>query len=201
LTLTQLRNGFLSKDASIAAGVLLALIIWSLNRLVDGVTGTAAIEYSQSVSTDKTVADGSRQMFELAIANLSRDTAVQNLTVTVAAPNNNPEFVEGTARCIFPAPQWVDDSQCDGHNTGVVFQAPWVLPGNQVVIRVDYTGTNSDSKPVTRIKADGLQSAKLRMLTPGLETWLIRHQTALLVATLCFATGFYVLTVGAGIAR
>ena len=41
----------LSKDHSVATGLLIALAVWTLTRLVDGVTGTGTIEYDTQYST------------------------------------------------------------------------------------------------------------------------------------------------------
>ena len=193
--------GMLSKEKSLATGVLLALILWTVTRLVDVVTGNLTIEYDVRY-TPAVFADGRKgTKIEVTLTNLSNDTAVSELQVAIVGPT---EMVFTNARadasCAFQAPSWGDEPQCDPHHDGIAFTAPMVVPGTEVVLSTLYTvPAGSGARPTVRIKPG--TEKEFRLVKPGFRTRIARHETELLLGLLGLAIVVFVVSVAAGISK
>ena len=81
---------------------------------------------------------------------------------------------------------------------GFFFTAPTLVAGSRAWFAGTYRGSLEErSRPVLRIKAGSTD--KLRLLPSGIETFLVRNETALLLSLLGIALVLLVLSVGAGI--
>src|SRR2546421_9787577 len=71
----RLLAGLLGKDQSVATGLLIGIIIWTLTRLGDAVTRSGSIEYAVKYSR-ATIANGTAgNKMENRLTHPSRDTA------------------------------------------------------------------------------------------------------------------------------
>ena len=78
-------NGLLSKDKSLATGLILGFMAWTLMRLVDGIAANGTIEYDIA-NNPATLADGRPgYVVRVTLTNLSADTALTNLKASIAA--------------------------------------------------------------------------------------------------------------------
>ena len=200
--MTRVRSffrGFLSKDTSFATGIVLALLGWTLARLVDGITANSTIEY-EITHQAATLADG-RAGFSthVVLTNLSADTAFTNLHAALSSPANDIVFSthQGDSQCAFESPGGIGDPVCKAYSTGYDFQAPMFLAGKSMEFSVRYLiPAGSKSRPVLRIQPD---STTFRLVEPGFQTFVARNQTIILLGILLIACVLLFLSVAAGI--
>lgn len=194
-------RGLLSKDNSFATGLLLGLLVWTFTRIADGITGSGTIEYDVTYAAT-TLKDGrAGALVSVVLTNLSHDTAVQNLEVTISDPLATTEFIPGEEHCAYPPPTWAQDAKCEAFPTGLNFYAPWLVPGNQVSLAIKYVGSLEPGKrPIVRIRPSDTDT-KLRVIEPGFETWVARHEMGVLFAILIVASLLLMASVAAGITR
>jgi hypothetical protein len=180
----RLIAGLLSDKQSVATGLMIALMVWTLTRLVDGILSTGTIEY-RTVYSSATLANGTAgNKIEVTLTNLSRDTTVNGLKVVVHDPYGKTTF-SGDPRdvnCAFEPPAWADDAKCEGSTDGMSFETPMVVPGTFVRLAIKYTQSGATHQPVVRIRPQ--PDSKLQLVTPGLQTYVARHEVALLLALL-----------------
>ena len=191
--------GMLSKEKSLATGILLALIVWTLTRLVDVVTGSLTIEYAVRYAPAILATGHAGEEIKVTLTDLSNDAAVSNVQVVIAGPPDM-QFTDqqSDATCEFQAPSWGDSPTCDPHKDGIAFTAPMLIPGKSVVIGTRYTlAPNSSSKPIVRIKPG--DETKFRLVEPGVRTIIARHETALLLTLLGVSIVVFLISVAAGI--
>lgn len=193
--------GLLSKDKSLAVTLLIGLIAWTLVRLIDGIAASGTIEYATTIRR-ATLHDGrDGQLIEVRLENLSRDTAMKNLRVSVSDPTGRLEFgVHPSDRaCSFQAPAWGENPLCDAYANGLSFAAPMLIPGTSARLAIKYAhrGKDAGAAPVVRIGPDG--STKVRLIEPGIETFLVRHETALLLTLLIVAAVLFIVGTAAGL--
>jgi hypothetical protein len=181
----RLLAGLLSKDQSIATGIVLALIVWTLTRLVDGVTNAGTIEYNTEVKP-ATLADGRMgSVMVVTLSNLSRDTPLMNLQASISDPSGKVAFSTDARdrACAFEPPAWGENPTCDPYSTGFDFMAPMLVPGTQARFGIKYTIPSKERvEPVVRVKPDG--KTTFRLIKPGIETFIVRHETGLLLTLL-----------------
>lgn len=192
--------GLLGERHSIATGLLIALILWTLTRLVNEITGSGTLEYDVQIS-DTELADGSAgQKVEVTITNLSHDTVITNLQASISGSQQLTFSSNRTDRnCAFAPPAWGENPVCDGYATGLNFAAPMLVPGTHARFAIKYRRVaGSADKPIVRIKPDG--ASNVRLVEPGVETFLARHETKLLLALLFVAAILFFVSVRAGLA-
>lgn len=194
-------NGLLSKDKSLATGLILAFMAWTLMRLVDGIAANGTIEYDID-NSPATLADGrAGYVTRVTLTNLSADTALTDLRASIAAPTADLVFsVDPKDRsCAFEPPGWGGQPTCDAFASGFDFLAPMIVAGTHVKFEVKYTrpGT-STTEPIVRIKPS---TTKFRLIEPGFSTFVTRHQVAILVAMLLLALITLFLSVAAGVSE
>jgi hypothetical protein len=194
-------NGLLSKDKSLATGLILGFMAWTLMRLVDGITANGTIEYDIS-NSPATLADGRPgYLVRVTLTNLSADTALINLRASIAASTADIVFsVDPKDRsCAFEPPGWGGQPTCDAFASGFDFLAPMIVAGTQVEFEVKYTRPDSASAlPIVRIKPE---TTKFRLVEPGFSTFVARNQVGILLTLLLLALVTLFLSVAAGVPK
>jgi hypothetical protein len=189
--------GLLSREHSVATGLLIALTVWTLTRLVDGITGSSTVEYDVRYTTTA-LADGERvSRVEVTLTNLADDETLTGLTAAVSDPRLKAVFIQ-PPECRFAPPSWVERAECrvTGPKEGFLFTAPTLVSGSRAWFAVNYRGSVEEpGRPVVRIKA----GEKLRLVTPGIVTFIVRNESALLLSLLGLTLILLVLSVGVGI--
>lgn len=193
--------GLLAKDQSFGTGILLALLVWTLTRVVNEVVGPATIEYAVSYSPIQLDGGGEGAMVVADLTNLSQDSPVRGLAVSVNDLSGQTEFLPDEAQCTFPPPMWIDGASCKAYSNGLSLIAPTLDPGISVRLAAKYRGAIEEGKrPLVRIKAsDG--TAKLRMVTPGFQTWLARHEMWVLTGLLVLVGLALATSIAAGVRK
>jgi len=195
----KLMRGLGAKDHSFATGLLLALLVWTLTRIVNGVASSGTIEYDIAYSPS-VLADGRNgTLVSVTLTNLSRETSIRNLAVVISDPAGKIEFVPAEKRCAYPPPAWVEGASCEAYPNGLSFFAPWLVPGNEVRMAIKYaeSGEKAD-RPVVRIRPSDTDT-KIRLVEPGFQTWVTRNETCILLWFALFTFIFLVLSIAAGI--
>jgi hypothetical protein len=192
--------GLLSEKQSIATGLLIGLIVWTMTRLVNGVTASGTIEYA-TVYSPTTLADGqSATKIDVTLTNLSRDTTVTHLQVSINDPYLKTTFSTDRrdSNCAFEPPAWAADATCEPHNVGMTFEAPMLVPGTYVRVGIKYTqAPDATHRPIVRIQPDA--ESKCQLVEPGLQTFVARHETALLLGLLGITFLLFCISVAAGV--
>jgi hypothetical protein len=182
--------GLLRKEQSISTGLFIGLLIWTVTRLVDGITGSGTIEYHTAYSETTLASGRPATKIDVTLTNLSTDTAVSNLQASISDPDPRTVFsvAPNDSRCAYEPPAWVDTDKavCAAHTAGMAFTAPMLVPGTSVRFGIKFTqASDAVDWPIVRIKPDG--AAKFQLIEPGLQTFVTRHEPALLVALLAIA--------------
>jgi hypothetical protein len=194
-------NGLLSKDKSLATGLILGFMAWTLMRLVDGIAANGTIEYDIA-NHPATLADGrSGYVVRVMLTNLSADTALTNLKASIAASTSDIVFSADPKdrSCAFEPPGWGGQPTCDAFASGFDFLAPMIVAGTHVQFEVKYTRPDGNSAlPIVRIKPE---TTKFRLVEPGFSTFVARNQVGLLLALLMLALVMFFLSVAAGVPK
>lgn len=194
-------NGLLSKDKSLATGLILGFMAWTLMRLVDGIASNGTIEYD-IVNRPATLADGrAGHVIHVTLTNLSADTALIHLEASIAAPTADIVFSADPRdrSCAFEPPGWGGQPRCDAFASGFDFMAPMIVAGTHVEFEVKYTRPDgSSAEPIVRIKPE---TTKFRLVEPGFSTFVARNQVGLLLALLAIALVMFFLSVAAGVPK
>ena len=192
-------NGLLSKDKSLATGLILGFMAWTLLRLVDNIAANGTIEYAIA-NSPATLADGrSGYLIRVTLTNLSADTALTNLRASIAAPNPGIVFSDNPrdASCAFEPPGWGGAPTCEGVASGFDFLAPMIVAGTYAQFEIKYTRpAGATDLPVVRIKPE---TTKFRLVEPGFSTFETRYQVGILVTLLLLAMVTLFLSVAAGV--
>jgi hypothetical protein len=192
----------LSDKQSIATGLMIALIVWTVTRLVDGITNSGTIEYD-TVYTDTTLANGQpAKRIEVTLTNLSSDTAVSKLRVAISDPYRKTIFSteRGDSSCAFEPPAWANDAICDSHDIGMTFEAPMLVPGTSARIAMKYTQSNdATQRPIVRIRPEA--TGKFQLVEPGVRTFVARYEAAVLLSLLCFTFVLFIISLAAGMPK
>jgi len=194
-------NGLLSKDKSLATGLILGFMAWTLMRLVDGIAANGTIEYDIA-NKAATLADGRPgHVVRVTLTNLSADTALTNLRASIAAPTADVVFSTDPRdrSCAFEPPGWGGQPTCDAFDSGFDFLAPMIVAGTHVQFEVKYTSPEGASAvPIVRIRPE---TTKFRLVEPGLSTFVARNQVGLLLALLVLALVMFFVSVAAGVPK
>jgi hypothetical protein len=191
-------GGLARKEHSLATSALIGLIIWTLTRLVNSIATSGTIEYDIDISSD-TLRDGTAaSLIEVELTNLSTDTTkVTDLKVVIADPDNKTIFstAKGDSHCAYESYVWVgSEAECDPHPDGMMFVAPLLLPGTSVRAGIKFTQrADATHDPIVRI-GPGVTS-EVRFVESGVQTFVARHEAALLLTLLAIALFFFVLSV------
>jgi hypothetical protein len=195
----RLLTGLLGKDQSIATGLLIGLIIWTLTRLVDGVTTSGSIEYSTKYSSASLANGAQGERMDVRLTNLSRDTAIPDLQAVISDPNEKTNFsvAQKDSECVFEPPAWADKAVCDPHPIGLNFSEPLLVPGTYVQISIKYTqAAGAVNRPIVRINPSG--TIKVQLIQPGIQTFVVRHEVLLLIGLLAATLTLFGFSVAAG---
>lgn len=198
--LARLAAGLLSREHSVATGLLIALTVWTLTRLVDDVTGSSTVEYDAQYMPATLPSGEAVSKVEVTLTNLSSDETITDLSAALSDPRLKAVFIE-PAQCRFAPPSWVDQATCDlSPREGLLFTAPALVSGSRAWFAVYYRGSIEEkARPVLRIKTGG--ASKLRLMTPGVVTFIVRHESGILLSLLGVTVILLVLSVGAGIEK
>jgi hypothetical protein len=194
-------NGLLSKDKSLATGLILGFMAWTLMRLVDGIASNGTIEYDIA-NSPATLADGRPgYVVRVTLTNLSADTALTNLKASIAASTAGIVFSTDPKdrSCAFEPPGWGGQPTCDAFASGFDFLAPMIVAGTQVEFEVKYARAEDTTElPIVRIRPE---TTKFRLVEPGFSTFVARNQVGLLLALLMLALVMFFLSVAAGVPK
>ena len=194
-------NGLLSKDKSLATGLVLGFMVWTLMRLVDGIAANGTIEFD-IVNDPATLADGrAGHVVRVTLTNLSADTALTNLRASIAAPTESVVFSADPRdrSCAFEPPGWGGQPTCNAFTSGFDFVAPMIVAGTHVQFEVKYTrAEGSSALPIVRIRPE---TTKFRLVEPGFSTFVARNQVGLLLTLLMLALVLFFLSVAAGVPK
>jgi hypothetical protein len=194
----QFFRGLREKDQSIASGLLIGLILWTLTHLVDSVTSNGSIEYAVAYS-NSALKDGTHvYQMEVEVTNLSSDTPVPNLEVSIQNPgaDHQAKFYPAETVCKFEPPSWVGSSLCDSHDDGGDLIVPLLVPGTSVRMAMKYLGSISPTeRPIVRIRPGTVSN--FRLITPGPATFITRYETYLLLGILLVSVALFVISVSA----
>jgi hypothetical protein len=197
----RLRAALASDKQSVATGLVIGLIIWSLTRLVDTVTGSPTIEYDTQISPT-VLADGSAgYKVDVTLTNLSHDTVIRNLRASVYGSkhlrfSSNPD----DRKCAYGLPVWIQEPTCEAFSIGMNFSAQMLLPNTYVKFGVKYTrDAGSADEPLVRIGPEG--ESNLRLVERGLETLIVRHETGLLLGMIGLALAMLAASLVASVGR
>lgn len=185
----RLVRGLLRKEQSVATGLLIGLIIWTVTRLVDGIAASGTIEYDTDFSATALNNGKPAWLMSVVLTNLSTDTPVTNLEVSIADPYLKTDFSTDRAEsyCSYEPPAWVGNAAvCEPHRDGMAFTAPMLVPGTSVRVSTMFTqAADATHRPIVRIKPDG--SSKVQLVEPGVQTFVARHEAGLLIGLLSAA--------------
>jgi hypothetical protein len=197
--LGRVARGLREKDQSIATGLLIGLIIWTLTHLVDSVTSNGTIEYATAY-TNATLKDGTHvYQIEVDVSNLSSDTPIPDLEVSIQnpGPDNQATFYPAETSCKFQPPSWVGSALCDSHDDGGDLMVPLLVPGTSVSMAMKYLGSiEPAARPIVRIRPGTVSN--FRLITPGPATFITRYETDLLLGILLLAVLLFVISVTGG---
>ncbi len=198
----RILSGLFSEKKSIATALMIGLLLWTLTRLADDVTGSGTIEY-ETVYKPATLKSGQpgKQM-EVTLTNLSKDTAINGLQATIHDPRGQTTFSADPddSNCVYQAPAWAEDGNCAPNPISMEFETPLLVPGTYVSVAIKYTQKpGATHEPIIRIRPK--DTTKFQLLEPGLRTFVARHEQALLVGLLVIVAGLFLLSLGAGISE
>jgi len=197
--LKRFLRGLFSKDHSFATGLLLALVIWTLTRIVDGVSHSTTVEYDISVAPDQLKDGRVAETMSITLSNLSTEAAVRDLQVAIS-PAGGTTFVDGEATCAFQSPAWGADAVCDARKDGANFRLPMLVPGTKARLTVRYLpGSEPGEKAAVMIRPSD-SDAKMRLVKPGFETFVTQHQIAILLTLLALGAALLFGSIAAGLA-
>ena len=194
-------QAMLSKDHSFGTGIVLALLVWTLGRLVDSITGGSVLEY-EIVTGPAALVDGQPvTQLGLTMTNLSRDTIFKNIRVTIYGADDKTQFVVGSQGCVYVPPAPVGDpsrAPCYIDASGFSFGVETFVPATTVHASVKYSGPTGDGgRPIVRIRPD--PDAKIRVVEASLATWLAKRELWCLLGLLLVAVALLVASVRAGV--
>jgi hypothetical protein len=194
----KLGTGALSKEKSLATGVVLAFIAWTLTRLVDGITAYNTLEYDVT-QKPSSLADGrAGYTYQVLFTNLAGETTLKSLRATVSGSADITfSDVASDHSCAVQPPAW-GRVECEAFPAGFKFTAPPLVAGTFAGMEVKYTrAAGSSDVPVLRILL--AEGQDFRLVEAGLATRAVRHQTGILITFLAVATLSLLLSLVAGV--
>jgi hypothetical protein len=200
MSIQRITAGLFSEKKSIATALLIGLLLWTLTRLADDVTGSGTIEY-KTVYSPATLNNGTKgKQIEVILTNLSKDTAINGLQATIHDPKGMTTFSDKPedSFCVYEAPAWAEDGNCAPNPISMEFETPLLVPGTYVSVAIKYTQKpGATHEPIIRIRPK--DTTKFQLIEPGLRTFVARHEQALLVGLLVIVAGLFFLSLSIGI--
>jgi hypothetical protein len=200
MSIQRISAGLFSEKKSIATALLIGLLLWTLTRLADDVTGSGTIEY-KTVYSPATLNNGTNgKQIEVILTNLSKDTAINGLQATIHDPKGMTTFSDKPedSFCVYEAPAWAEDGNCAPNPISMEFETPLLVPGTYVSVAIKYTQKpGATHEPIIRIRPK--DTTKFQLIEPGLRTFVARHEQALLVGLLVIVAGLFFLSLSIGI--
>lgn len=200
MSIQRISSGLFSEKKSIATALLIGLLLWTLTRLADDVTGSGTIEY-KTVYSPATLNNGTKgKQIEVILTNLSKDTAINGLQATIHDPKGMTTFSDKPedSFCVYEAPAWAEDGNCAPNPISMEFETPLLVPGTYVSVAIKYTQKpGATHEPIIRIRPK--DTTKFQLIEPGLRTFVARHEQALLVGLLVIVAGLFFLSLSIGI--
>jgi hypothetical protein len=200
MSIQRISAGLFSEKKSIATALLIGLLLWTLTRLADDVTGSGTIEY-KTVYSPATLNNGTKgKQIEVILTNLSKDTAINGLQATIHDPKGMTTFSDKPedSFCVYEAPAWAEDGNCAPNPISMEFETPLLVPGTYVSVAIKYTQKpGATHEPIIRIRPK--DTTKFQLIEPGLRTFVARHEQALLVGLLVIVAGLFLLSLSIGI--
>lgn len=198
---SRLTDGLLSKDRSLVTGLVLGMAVWTLTRLADGVLDHATIERAERYVHDVSAKGATTSRFEVDLTNLSRAQRITDLHVVVTDPEGTANFLSGPPPpCAIEAPSPAGAECYVEPNTGLSFKAQVLLPGTRARIALHYQKPGAAQAPL-RMRLQPGAPQDVRVLEPGIETFVARHQTVLLLSLLGATFLLLIVSVAAGTSR
>src|SRR5262245_18703686 len=198
MTIKGMLAGFLAEKQSVGTGVILALIAWTLTRLVDGITGSGTIEYDVSFAPATLASGEPGDRIEVELSNLSKDISVTKLRAVISDPRGATTFgkASGDYECAYEPPAWASDGTCQPDERGMTFEAPMLVPGTHARVAVKYTQVGGTThRPIVRIRpGDG---SNFQLVGPGLRTFIVRHEVTILMVLLASSVVLLFMSVSA----
>lgn len=196
----RVRTNASSKDRSLATGVALGFMAWTLMRLVDSISAYDTIEYAIT-NKPTTLADGRAGfVYQVKLTNLAGDTTVEGMKATVASVTADIEFSMSAEdhRCPVQPPAGGKVVECEPHVGGFNFYAPPLLAGTYAGLEVKYTRPAESSEiPYLRIVLS--EGQNFRLVKAGIATIIVRNQTGILIAFLILAVVSLLMSLAAGV--
>ena len=193
---SSLVSGWRSTDQSLGTGLVIGLFIWTLTHLIDTVTGNGTVEYAVEY-LNATRSNGQHAyQISVRVTNLSRDIPVPNLEVSIQNPHSDHQavFYADDTVCGYEPPSWAGDAKCNGEPDGGDLMIPLLVPGNSMTMKMNYSGSiDPKYRPIVRIRP-AADVTSFRLVQSGLETWLTRHETRILIGTLIIAVILFCMT-------
>lgn len=191
-------RGMRASDQSLATGLLIGLMVWTLTHLVDSVASNGTVEYAVGYYNDVLSGQPEQHVYrmDVTVSNLSRDTPISNLEVSIQNPHPDHQatFYPAETACTFDAPSWAGMALCDGHEDGGDLQVPMLVPGTSVGFSMKYSGSIApQTRPIVRIRPGAMSN--FRLVEPGVETYLTRNETRVLLGILLLAALVFVINV------
>jgi hypothetical protein len=196
----RVRTNASGKDKSLATGVALGFMAWTLMRLVDSISAYDTLEYDIT-NKPTTLADGRAGFaFQVKLTNLAGDTTVEGLKATVASSTADIDFSmhADDYRCPVQPPAGGKVVECTPHVGGFNFSAPPLLAGTFAGLEVKYTrpATSSETPYLRIVLAEG---QNFRLVEAGVATALVRNQTGILIAFLVLAAISLLISLAVGV--
>jgi hypothetical protein len=163
----------LNKEVPYLVTVLVAILAWSITHIADRVVTSPTVEFSLRAEKSS-----SGQTIKVTLRNLS-DRSFVNLRFELQGNNIRP----CSRPMVFEPPAWASSSGPEQGTDAVAFQVSQLQPGWTVILCGSYQA--NDQEPLFVLKSSQNNQA-IMLRRPGLATWILRFETAL-IATLAIA--------------
>lgn len=196
----KILDAFAVKQTSVATGLLLAAMAWTVTRLADAVDAYDTLEYEVSQSRD-VLADGRKGfLVEVKLTNLSGGTTLESVRAQLSTHAKGVEFSADPRDylCAVEPPGWAGNPTCEPHGIGFDFSIDNLTPGTFVGFQAHYVRPDGVNQlPVLRINLPS--NKNFRLLESGIATGALHHQTAILAGLFVLLFVLLVLSIVAGV--
>jgi hypothetical protein len=196
----RVRTNASGRDKSLATGVALGFMAWTLMRLVDSISAYDTLEY-EITNKRTTLADGRAGfVYQVKLTNLAGDKTVEGLKATVASRTSDIDFSmhADDHHCPVQPPAGGKVVECAPHVGGFNFSAPPLLAGTFAGLEVKYTRPAASSEiPYLRIVL--AEGQDFRLVETGIATTIVRNQTGILIAFLILAAVSLLMSLAVGV--
>ena len=196
----KILDAFSAKQTSVATGLLLAAMAWTVTRLADAVDAYDTLEYQVTQSRD-VLADGRKGfLVKVKLRNLSGGTTLESVRAQLSTHARGVEFSANPDDylCAVEPPGWAGNPKCDPQGIGFDFSIDNLTPGTYVGFQARYTRPDgANETPVLRVNLPA--NKNFRLLESGLATGALHHQTAILAGLIVLLFVLLVLSIVAGV--